>query len=82
MCQARRRAAGREDRPMGMPIPTTCDRCGAQLPPDHMRLRVDARVPRPQNTTRWVTGEFRRYYCPACAEDAKRAVRRFEGGGR
>ena len=67
---------------MGMPIPTTCEKCGAPISKGStFRLRMDERLPQDWKTTaKWRTDEFRRYYCAYCAAEVKKAVRRYEMG--
>ena len=67
---------------MGSPIPTRCDRCGAPLLPGaYKRVRADRHSGTCRPGKQWLTDEFRRYYCTACAEEVKKAIRRCEMEG-
>lgn len=56
-----------------------CDRCGAPLEKGrYRRIRSDRRTFEAYPRTQWVTDEFIRYYCPGCAEEVKKAIRRSE----
>lgn len=59
-------------------IPTRCDRCGRLLKKGYRRLRMDRRAVDGNPNTIWKSDEFRRYYCPKCATELKKAVRSWE----
>lgn len=68
---------------MGSPITTVCDRCGAPLRAgSYRRVRSDRHSGVCSAGKQWLTDEFRRYYCPTCAEEVKKAIRRCEMEGR
>ena len=63
-------------------IPDACDRCGKPVKRSEMRrLRMDVGTS-PSAVTRWVSDEFRRYYCPECTRKAKAMLIAFEKGCR
>ena len=64
-------------------LPTKCDRCGATLKRgEFRRFRFDRSYEGVPASTKWVTDEFRRYYCPECTRKAKAALIAFEKGYR
>ena len=68
---------------MAFSIPKECDRCGARLMKGGFkRIRADKRTMASYPDTRWITDEFLRYYCPKCADEVKKAIRRCEMEGR
>lgn len=60
-------------------LPTKCDRCGGPLKRgEFKRLKFDRSYEGVPISTKWVTDEFKRYYCPACTLRAKQVLLAFE----
>lgn len=56
-----------------------CDRCGKEF---KAKPRKKLTMTREVGAGNFSTDSFSRYYCPTCAEGAKKAVRRFEMEGK
>lgn len=54
-----------------------CDRCGRKF--DARPRRKLAMLQEQRRGTNFSTSGFARYYCEECAEEAKKAIGRFEG---
>lgn len=60
-------------------LPTKCDACKGPLKRgEFLRLKFDRSYTGVPYSTKWVTDEFKRYYCPECSRKARAWLISFE----